>query len=407
MTVNPSPTNTALQWERPLDPRESIYQDLPNWLQPILTHIIAKPYAGEPPRQRTGKQQLVAALGSVSVGLTASTLGVSMTPLTGTLMLPALFLGWFLILHGNHKLHLTLRHSCAHKAVFDRIWLNDAVGEFISILTLTMDYGAYKKRHVDTHHTFYGLLQPGDGTHDFLIYGLGLKPGASSQELRRQVWRTLLSPEFHLRQLLIRLKGCFCSPSRRHNSVALLVWGLVLSLVAATHSWLGFLVAWVIPMTVPFQLLLALRLLVEHRWPDPALGSDRRSRHVLGSMTTAIFFADPTPQFASTATRLERLWGWGQWWFRFLTYHLPARALILPGDSPCHDYHHRHPASKNWPNAIYARQQDLDAGCPGWPEPYLESWGFLTAMDEVLKSLSRQPTNLANKSGTRPLEAQL
>ncbi|MGB3518545.1 MAG: hypothetical protein WBA43_18960, partial [Elainellaceae cyanobacterium] len=186
-------------------------------------------------------------------------------------------------------------------------------------------------------------------------------------------------------------KSCFCSPSRLHNILAGLFWGSVLTLIALTHSWVPFLVAWVMPMTVPFQLLLALRLLVEHRWPNPALGGDRRSRRLQGKMTAAIFFADATPQFQSNASRLERWRQWGQWWFRFLTYHLPARALVLPGDAPCHDYHHRHPASQNWPNAIFARQQDLDAGCPGWPEPYLESWGLRAAMDAVLESLSQQP----------------
>ena len=82
---------------------------------------------------------------------------------------------------------------------------------------------------------------------------------------------------------------------------------------------------------------------------------------------------------------------WGYWAARMLFYHLPARALVLTGDSPCHDYHHRYPTSKAWPNAIFERQADLDAGCPGWPEPYQETWGLLEAMDETFKSLSQQP----------------
>lgn len=381
-----------------VDIRETIRRDLPNWLQPLLTHIIAKPYIGEPTTERSALQELIGAFSSVALGLTASTIGV----LSGSAALPLIPLGWFLTLHGAHKLHLTLRHSCAHDAVFNRTWQNNLLGEFISILTLTIDYARYKTRHLRDHHPPQGLLRPNDGTYDALIPELGLEPGASIQQLRWHVWSRLLSPMFHAQQLLRRLKRCFYSSSRLHNLVAVGVWGTVIAITALTQSWFPFLVSWVLPMTVPFNLLLTLRLLVEHRWPHPSLENNRRSRQVQGRMTAAVFFADPTPQLEPGASRFERVCRWGLWWARFLLYHLPARALVLPGDAPCHDYHHRHPASKNWPNAIFARQQDLDAGCPGWPEPYLEIWGLLAAMDAVLESLSQQPSKLTTEAVRPP-----
>jgi hypothetical protein len=377
-----------------LDIRESIRRDLPDWLQPLLTRIIAKPYIGEPATERSALQELSGALSNVVFGLTVSTSGV----LLGSVAMLLIPLGWFFTLHGTHKLHLTIRHSCAHDAMFDRTWQNNLLGEFISILTLTVDYARYKTRHLKDHHPPQGLLRPNDGTYDGLILELGLKPGASVQQLRWHVWSQFLSPVFHTQQLLRRFKRCFYSSSRLHNLVAVTVWGTVITITALTQSWLPFLVSWVLPMTVPFNLLLTLRLLVEHRWPHPSSDNNRRSRQVQGRMTAAVFFADPTPQFEPDASRFERVCRWGLWWAKFLLYHLPARALVLPGDAPCHDYHHRHPASKDWPNASSARQQDLEAGCPGWPEPYLEVWGLLAAIGIVLESLSLQPGKNAAKA---------
>ncbi|MFM7579473.1 MAG: hypothetical protein ACKO5Q_21385, partial [Microcystaceae cyanobacterium] len=47
-----------------------------------------------------------------------------------------------------------------------------------------------------------------------------------------------------------------------------------------------------------------------------------------------------------------------RWWLRLFFYHLPVRLLILTGDSPVHDYHHRRPAS-DWVNAHCDRQAEL------------------------------------------------
>ena len=40
---------------------------------------------------------------------------------------------------------------------------------------------------------------------------------------------------------------------------------------------------------------------------------------------------------------------------------------------------------------IHARQQDFDAGCPGFPLNYQESWGLFRAIDENLATLSATP----------------
>ena len=71
-----------------------------------------------------------------------------------------------------------------------------------------------------------------------------------------------------------------------------------------------------------------------------------------------------------------------------LTVHLFARVFVLVGDAPCHDFHHRRPASRRWTDYIHARQKDADNGCPTYPLGYIETWGLFEAIDENLASLS-------------------
>ena len=80
-----------------------------------------------------------------------------------------------------------------------------------------------------------------------------------------------------------------------------------------------------------------------------------------------------------------------------LTVQLLVRMFVLVGDAPCHDFHHRRPASKRWPNYIHARQDDADAGCPGFPLNYIESWGLFRAIDENFQAMARLAAELADE----------
>lgn len=381
---------------RPIDIRESMRRDLPEWMQLLLTLVTAKPYKGQKPFQRTPLNHLMTALLACVLGAVFAAWIIAQ----GSGFLILLPLGWCLILHGLRKLRLTLEHACSHSMVFgapcDR-WL----GEAISILTVTRSFQAYKQAHTEDHHSGL-LLQPGDETYNHLINTVGFRPGMSVEQLWQHLWKTLFSPEFHLRVWRKRLKACFLSPFPLHNVLACTTWGFILSLIAYTQTgWLCLLV-WGLPLTVLFQMSALLRQCVEHRWPDPSAGSQRNAR-ILGSMTSAIFLGEHTPFLDPSASNWNRCRAWTFWTLRMLGYHLPARALVLTGDTPCHDYHHRHPGSKEWCNAIFARQHDLEAGCPGWPVSYQETWGLLEAMNETFKSLSRQASLRSDGSPTNYL----
>ena len=83
-------------------------------------------------------------------------------------------------------------------------------------------------------------------------------------------------------------------------------------------------------------------------------------------------------------------WLWLYWILRMIGYHLPCRISILVSSLGDHDWHHRHPHANDWANGIYARQRDLENGCPGWPM-YTEVWGLFEAIDAVFEHLSQLP----------------
>jgi hypothetical protein len=83
---------------------------------------------------------------------------------------------------------------------------------------------------------------------------------------------------------------------------------------------------------------------------------------------------------------------WLRWVVAMVFYHLPVRLLVVVGDLPNHDFHHRYPATPDWMIAAYARQHDIEAGMRGGP-PYSEIWGLGQAIHRMFEGLSRAQTD--------------
>jgi hypothetical protein len=115
-----------------------------------------------------------------------------------------------------------------------------------------------------------------------------------------------------------------------------------------------------------------------------------RNREFVCHATAGVFPGREPP--AERAGSLRGLVLWAGWWLEMLTVHLFVRLFVLVGDAPCHDFHHRRPATRRWTDYIHARQQDLEAGSPGFPSGYIENWGLISAID----------ANLASLAATRP-----
>jgi hypothetical protein len=225
-----------------------------------------------------------------------------------------------------------------------------------------------------------------DETVKFLSF-VGFYPGMTQEQAWKKLIISLFSPLFHLRFLSARIKSCFFSSSPTHNLSAWLLYGTILTTVILTKTWLIYLLVWVIPLTVFYQVSNTIRICVEHCWPEPEF-KDVRNKQILGHLTVGIFLGEPTPD--PSLPFLEKMFQWFIWTGK-MTYHLFSRVFILVGDLPAHDWHHRFPASRSWTNYIFARQQDIDNGCRGWPEPYREVWGLHQALALAFDSLSKLP----------------
>ncbi len=278
-------------------------------------------------------------------------------------------------------------HHCSHGTVFRTRERNRLAGRWISALLLFKHFDAYQREHM-LHHSANKLLTEEDEFADFVFSMCGLEPELPKRVLWQRVLMVLVSPEFHLRFLRRRINASWASADQLFGIFGMSIWAAGVILAAATHHLLPFFVAWVVPVTVLLQIATVLRILCEHRFPPPELIAARGKEFVCRS-TSGVFPGRMPPR--QSARRLEGLWRWMLWWLDMLTVQLFVRLFVLVGDAPCHDYHHRRPATRRWTSYIHARQQDVDAGCPGFPLNYGETWGLFKAIDENLATLANTP----------------
>ena len=357
--------------------RESM-RVLPGFLQPFLTWLSAKPLAGEEPWRLRPVHHLLSSALALAVGIA---IGVAAVALSGfwLLLLPP---SWLLTVHGIRKLRSVIVHECAHAVFSASPKVNDFLGEAISVLTFTQNYAPYKREHLSGHHSTRHMTVE-DPTVAFLLRMLGARAGMTPGELWSLLRRRIVSPAFHLKFLRIRVMSNFHEASLGHCAAMVLFWGALLGLTAATGAWTELALAWLLPLTLPLHASECLRLSGKHIFPDRDLV--KRGREELGGFTHGIFVGERVPDASLPWPR--RQLAWAGWWLRLGFLHLPSRLLVLVGDAPCHDYHHRRPKSKDWPNYLFARQAEVVDLPAGWP-PYTEVWGVAGAIDATFRSLA-------------------
>lgn len=365
---------------RDTDIRAGMHKRLPAFLQPFLTWLTARPAPGEKSRPHTAIFHVVTAFGALGAGVALSLLALH---LSGPWLLALPFL-LILSSSGMGKLQAVVFHHCAHGTVFRKRETNRLVGETISILLLMKHFDVYQHEHM-LHHSPNKLLTHEDEFTQFVMNLAGLRPGLPKPVLWRRVIVSFVSPFFHLRFLLARVSSCLLSHSTVHNLIGWAAWGGLFYLAWLTGAWTEVAVAWLVPVTVLLQIGTALRTLCEHRFPEQEV-IDARGKTFVCLATAGVFPGSPVP--AQSATSPGGLLAWAGWWTSMLTVHLFSRVFVLVGDAPCHDFHHRRPASRRWTDYIHARQKDADTGCQSFPLGYIETWGLIEAIDENLASLS-------------------
>jgi fatty acid desaturase len=362
------------------DPRISM-QHLPMLLQPFLTWVSGKPMVGQIAQRRNPFLYLFKVLALLGFGVFSSVIAVK---LQGFGLLLLIF-SWMITVSSARQLQVVVVHHCAHKNFSGHRKLDKWIGRIVSALMFFRDFDGYERSHTDHHRN---PLDADDETVKFLRHLTGIEPGKHLTELWRRLWISLISPKFHIQFLVARLISSLLVSSLIHRTLSWLCLLSVLFLMEACNAWLIFWVAWVFPLTVLYQVSTLLRLCSEHIWLPVGFDA-KRNKSRYSQATVGIFLGDPVPSSGSSV--VMSLSQWILWWSKLLIVHLPMRIFVLVGDTSCHDYHHRYPGSDDWANAVFTRQQDVDAGCPGWLNPYREVVGLFTAINLAFISLSQHP----------------
>ncbi|MCB4824521.1 fatty acid desaturase [Roseicella aerolata] len=374
------------------DPRARMAARLPAFIQPFLTWLTARPVPGAPAPGRTAMGFVAGALawtfGGCALGLIP--LLLADPALLTWLLLP---IGWLATSCGLGLFQVVIFHHCSHGTVFSTRERNRRAGRMISAFLLFKRFEDYQREHM-LHHSPNKLLTEEDEFADFVLGMCGLEPGLPKRELWRRVLVNCASPVFHLRFLQRRLRASMFTGDAQHDRMSRIAWAGLLALAAATGLLAEILLVWVLPVTVLLQVATVFRILCEHRFPEPER-MRVRDRAFVAHATAGVFPGSAPP--ALPATSLRGLLRWTAWWAEMLTVHLFVRLFVLVGDAPCHDFHHRKPATRRWADYIHARQQDLEAGSPGFPTGYFENWGLFEAIDHNLASLAATPREVLGR----------
>jgi len=367
------------------DPRAEMAVRLPNAMQPFLSWLTARPAPEEKEAVRAPmhfvRQGCLLTLAGLSFGVLSTIVPIAQAGLL-------LFISLTLTTSGLGVFQVVVFHHCAHGTVFSTWERNRFVGRLISAVFLFKHFDHYRKEHM-YHHSARKLLTEEDEFADFVIGMCRLEPEMPKRELwRRVLVNVVFSPGFHLRFLLRRVRAATRSQDPRHNAVAVAALVLPAAASALTGHAFTYLIIWFLPLTLLLQWATIGRILCEHRFPKPALIAARDKEFVC--LATAGVFPGAVPP-REPALSLSGLAAWSTWWLNMLTIQLLVRVIVLVGDAPCHDFHHRRPSTKQWTDYIHARQKDVDAGCPGFPLNYGETWGLFRAIDENLATLAATP----------------
>jgi hypothetical protein len=369
------------------------YLRFPAWTQHFWTWQTGKALPGQRPLLRhTWATYLALTIGLFAVGLAVSTTAVAQ-------MYPWWFLaligGWLVTVHAVRVMVLVIAHQALHrrfsgKGDRDLFW-----GDVVTVLSVFHTIADFKEEHFDNHHRREVFATLADPPVQYLL-DLGFRPGRSRRALWRRAWVVFVSPSFYLEKCALRIRSSLLAHPLR--LAGFLVWiGAWLSV----PFWMpngGFvlLLAFVVPVLLFAQLSALLDRLGEHEWLAPR-NPEYGHRFYTAANTSARFCGSPVP--GRGLGPVAAAGAWARWTLLTLAYHLPARLLVVVGDLPNHDYHHRYPSTLEWTTAAYARQRDIDSGCEG--PPYREVWGIGAAIDQMFAGLAGQEESRADAPSRR------
>lgn len=355
---------------------------LPGFMQPFLSWLTAKPLHEDLDKVRPLKpfHHIVVSAGLIAGGALLAGIGYSQASIALWL------LGFVLATGGIKQMQVMICHNCAHDMVFESRETNMTVGRIISGVLMLKPFDSYKSEHA-LHHSSKTLLTDDDDTLSYLQSVVGLKPSDSIASMWTKLVSTALSPLAVLRSCWGRLKGTATAENRRVAVLTLVFWAGLALLSAVLGHFDLFIVAWVIPIFAGYHISTTFRLAAEHTWPSVDV-LERRGIDFICESTTGVFIGEELriPEGVGTVRRFAHI---SVWLIKMLAFHLFVRVFVMVGDTPCHDFHHRRPRSKDWPNYITARERDRLEGSKPFPTNYADNWGYINSVTTNFRNFQR------------------
>ncbi|KAF2394170.1 fatty acid desaturase [Pseudomonas frederiksbergensis] len=366
---------------------------LPGFMQPFLSWLTAKPLPEDlnQVRQLKPVHHILVSVGLIAFGVVLAAIGYLHASL-------ALWLLGFVIATGGIKqMQVMICHNCAHDMVFEQRELNVRVGRLISGVLMLKPFDIYKQEHA-LHHSSRTLLTDDDDTLSYLRNVVGLTPSDSIATLWTKLVSAALSPQAMLRSAWGRLKATARAPNRPVARWTLIFWATLSLLAAAVGQLDLFLAAWVVPVFIGYHISTTFRLAAEHTWPSIEV-LERRGIDFICESTTGVFIGEELriPDGAGAVRRFAHI---GVWLIKMLGFHLFIRLFVMVGDTPCHDFHHRRPRSKDWPNYVTARERDRLEGALPFPSNYIDHWGYISAVTTNFRKFQQALPYYTNRLAT-------
>jgi len=315
------------------------------------------------------------------VWLVAGVAGVVWALQSGSLAgIPVYVASMILIVGGARYFVATNIHMMAHHLMFSKAATNHWWGEIFSTIFLIQGIDRYRSDHLAHHGKIFATLQDGDAV---MVLRLGFAPGKTRRELWMNLIRLCFSPSFHFKFIVGRLKeNLVLCP--RYRALMTLGWFAILGLIGYAFGFAILFHAYLLPIFLLIQIPALIQLLCEHIYISADLSA--YERHKL--LSNGRYCGVPLPQWSGSHVRYAA--DLLAWTLRIALVELPARITIFQGSLPEHDWHHRHPGSRQWANGRMLREEELRAEIVSRGETeFLEVWGSVEVVDRVLRSISK------------------
>ncbi len=361
--------------------RESM-RIIPSIFQPFLTWLTAKPLPEEVDcaYKLTPTFHILTSLVLLCSGVYTSSWGYNESSIVTWLI------GFIFATSGVKQLQVLICHNCAHNIVFKGKKKNNLLGHAISSILLLKPFDLYKHEH-KLHHDPKSLLTDDDDTLSYLKQVVGLTPSDSIKTMWRKLIISAFSPIKIARSIIQRIYQTIKSKNISSLIITVLIWLSVVYAAIYFERVDILFYSWLPPIFIGYHISTTFRLAAEHTWPSPDVLHNRGIDFVTNA-TTGVFIGEALILKDQSSFFVKSL-NIFTWSLKMLTFHLFVRLFIMVGDTPCHDFHHRRPRSKEWPNYITARERDLRNGSKPFPQNYIDCWGYVNTVSKNFESFRR------------------